>query len=289
MTQFWYFLINGKQDEQTGVYANFYSYGQHCGDALERTLAVAKTQDIYDCNAIETAQLDMIEEFKMPEDVLELDKGVFMRPTLNSFSIEPAEIQFVPPTGILKSTDDGEYDYDLIRENFVAYGKNENGIYEFQLVISKSKLIDTFIKTIDFLPTVDGFWFYIYNHWNDSKTELWVGKDIADKKSAVAFLLQHKSNTLENGYIDCVVHSKVGETNLTLDQHKKIQLFTKDQNLFNDFGKKIMDLGFKQTKEFYNLEFGYHHWHYRPANSSDRNEFTALLKKNNFELLDSWD
>jgi len=80
----------------------------------------------------------------------------------------------------------------------------------------------------------------------------------------------------------------IGETNLTLDNHKKIQLHTKDEELFNDFGKKVMELGFEQTREFYNLEFGYHHWHYRPADSLNREDFKQLLKSKNFELVDSW-
>ncbi len=35
---------------------------------------------------------------------------------------------------------------------------------------------------------------------------------------------QQMKNTLENGYLDIVVHSLSGVTNLTLNDHKKIQL-----------------------------------------------------------------
>lgn len=289
-TQFWYFLLTGKKDKQSGVFANFYTYGQDLGKALERTKIVAReTQNIFDSDAIEACRLDNLEEFEIPEDTIEVAKGVFMKAALHSFPLKDSEQSFVPPTGIIKSTDDGEYDYELISDAFVAYNKDENDIYEFELVADKSKLIDTFIKAIDFLPSVDSFWIYIWNHWNDSKTELWAGKNIVDKKGAVDFLLQHKSDTLENGFLDCVVHSKIGETNLTLDDHKKIQLHTKDQRLFNDFGETISDLGFKQTKEFYNLEFGYHHYHYKPADSLSRDSFKGLLRNNNFEKIDEWD
>jgi len=186
-TQFWYFLVYGKQDDQTGVFANFYTYGQHCGDALERTKLVANMQNILDSEAIEACRLDTLEEFDLPEDVLEFDKGVFMKTNLNAFPLIESEHSFVPPTGILKSTEDGEFDYEFIKDAFVAYEKNENGIYELELVADKSKLIHTFIQTIDILPSVDGFWIYIRSHWDDSKTELWVCKDISNKKSAVEF------------------------------------------------------------------------------------------------------
>ncbi len=150
-------------------------------------------------------------------------------------------------------------------------------------------MIETFIKTIDFLPTVDSFWIYIQNHWDDAKTELWVAKHFVDKKAVVNFLTSNKTSTLENGLIDCVVHSLAGQTNLTLDDHKKIQLHTKDESLFDHFGKKIMGLGFEQTKDFYNLEFGYHHWHYRPGDSLGRETFKELLKSKGFDYLDSWE
>jgi hypothetical protein len=289
-TQFWYFLLTGKRDEQTGMFANFYTYGQDFGEALERTKLVAQeTQSIIDSEAIEACRLDNLQEFKIPEDTVEIDKGVYMKAALHTYPLTDTEQSFIPPTGIIKSTDDDEFDYELITEAFVAFNKDENGIFEFELVAGKSKLIDTFIEAINFLPSVDGFWIYIWNHWDDSKTELWAGKNIADKKSAVDFLLRHKSDTLENGFLDCVVHCKIGETNLTLDDHKKIQLHTKDQNLFDDFGEKISDLGFKQTKEFYNLEFNYHHYHYKPANSLSRDDFKGLLRNNNFEKIDEWD
>jgi hypothetical protein len=73
---------------------------------------------------------------------------------------------------------------------------------------------------------------------------------------------------------------------LTLDDHKKIQFRTSDENLFNEFGKKIMNLGFKQLRELYNLESGYYHWHYRPFNSLARPDFINLLRAEHFDRLD---
>lgn len=47
------------------------------------------------------------------------------------------------------------------------------------------------------------------------------------------------------------------------EHHKKIQFRTSDETLFNEFGKKMMALGFRQLEALYDLEFGYYHWHYR--------------------------
>lgn len=100
---------------------------------------------------------------------------------------------------------------------------------------------------------------------------------------------QQMKNTLENGYLDIVVHSLSGVTNLTLNDHKKIQLHTKDEGVFSDFIGNIIGLGYAQTRDCYSLELGYHHFHYRPVDSLTRTQFKQMLTDNKFELIDKWD
>lgn len=283
--EFWHFLVNGKHDHEFGAFANFYVYGLHCGDAMEGTIHFAETNAVTDAEIVEATCLDQFEDYE-PPNVIQIGEDAFMLNSLSLYPIEDTYSSFKAPIGIIKSNEDGEYDYELIKEAFAAYDKDENGIYVFELVADRSNFLDTFLKTIDFLPSVDGFWIYIADHWEDSKTQLWVSKDITDKRDVIDFLLEQKGNTIESGYVNCVVHCIAGETNLKICEHKKIHLHTKDKNLFEDFGFKIMELGYKQTKELYNLEFDYHHYHYRPANSLNRDEFVEMLKSKNFELLD---
>jgi hypothetical protein len=126
----------------------------------------------------------------------------------------------------------------------------------------------------------------LHDHWEDKETELFAAKDLISKKSIIEFLKANEEATLKNGFIDIVAHSKEGETNLYLNEHKKIQLYTKEESVFNDFIGRIIDLGFEQTRDFYNIEFGYHHWHYRTNKSLDRNEFNKLLIESNFEQIE---
>jgi len=130
---------------------------------------------------------------------------------------------------------------------------------------------------------------YVKDYWENELTELWVAKHLNEKKIIIDFLKNHKEDTLENGYLDIVIYSSEGQTNLKLDGHKKIQLKTRDEKVFKSFIGKIIDLGYEQTKDFYNLEFGYHHFHYRLANSLTRAEFKQLLEHNGFELIDNWE
>lgn len=287
--ELWYFLINGQADNNVGLCGNFYAYGKHLGDALKNTYNASLEKKFNNPNLLQASRLDNFEVIGNSDELLKLSDFVHMRQKTFSFPFDDPDKEFIPPVGIVNGVDEGEYDYDLIRECFVAYGQDESGVFEFELVLDKSNLIDTFIKTIDFLPTVDGFWIYIKNYWESDKTELWVSKHFEDRDSIIDFLSTQRTNTTENGYIDIVIHSSTGETNLKLGEHKKIHLHTKDENVFNSFIGQVVDLGYEQTRELYNLEFGFQHWHYRPADSLTRKEFIAMLTDHKFELIDKWD
>lgn len=287
--ELWYLLIDGQQDAQTGIVGNFYAYGNHLGDALDKTIKSSIEYKFANHNLTEASLLDNFDVIENNNELVKIADNVYMRPTTYTFPFDDPDKEFIPPIGIVKSVFEGEFEYDLIKENFVAYGADENGIFEFELVLTKQNLIDTFIKTIEFLPTIDGFWIYLKNYWESDFTELWVAKHFTDKQTIIDFLKTQKKNTLENGYLDIVVHSLTGETNLTLDDHKKIQLHTKDEGVFNDLIGNIVELGYEQTRDFYNLEFGYHHFHYRPVDSLTRTEFKHMLTDNKFELIDKWE
>lgn len=287
--ELWYFLIDGQQDKETGIVGNFYAYGHHLGDALQKVIQASLDYSFTNANLTEASLLENFDAIDKNDELVEIADQVYIRPTTYTFPFDDPDKEFIPPIGIVKSVDEGEYDYDLIKEKFVAYGQNENGIFEFELVVAKPNLITLFLKFISLLPTVDGFWICIKSFWDDDKTELWVAKHFTDKIILIDFLKTQKSNTLENGYLDIVVHSLTGETNLTLDDHKKIQLHTKDEDLLKHFIDQVIDLGYEQTKEFYSLEYGFHHFHYRPVDSLTRTEFKAMLKQNTFELMDTWD
>jgi hypothetical protein len=220
--ELWYFLIGGQQDAEMGCFGNFYSYGTHLGDALNKAILASSNHHFSNQNLLEASLLDRFEEIEDSGELIEIGEGIFMRPTTYSYPIGDTDTEFIPPVGIVKSVLEGEYEYELIKENFVAYGANEDGIFQLELVLAKKNLINVFFTLIDCLPTVDGFWIYIKNYWDNALTELWVAKHFINHEITKEFLTQNSNNTLENGYLDIVVHSKQGETNLTLDDHKKI-------------------------------------------------------------------
>lgn len=284
--QFWYFLIHGLIGKRKGAYANFYSYGQHLGDALALTLKNTNKVGLTGCDLIEAQRLDSIEDFHLPGECEEIVSDVFFKPGLSIYKIKENEENYIYPTGIVKSSDDGEYDAEFVKNQFVAYSKDENGIYTFLMTPDKYLLKDLFFKTLDFIPIVDSVAFFIEAEWdNEESNERWINKSLTEKKSIIDFLTTNIPNTLNNGYVSTVVYCTKGETNLVIDSHKHLKLTTKDESVFNNFGKKIMDLGYSQTRDFYSLAYGFHHWHYRPADSLDKKSFRGYLTRHGFEIL----
>ncbi|MBJ6118108.1 hypothetical protein JAO76_07900 [Pontibacter sp. BT310] len=281
--ELWYFLISGDADEESGMYGNFYAYGEHLGDALQNTFIAAMLEDFSNANVVEASLLDSFEVIEDKDELLQLSDSVYMRNTTYTYPLNDLDREFIPPIGIVKATGEDEYDYDLISEQFVAYGQDENGIFELELVVGKEKLTQTFLKALDFLPVVDGFWMYMQDHWENGEMELWYALHLTEKEQIVDLLMNQKVNTIKNGYVKLVVHSSTEETNLTLDDHKKIQLHTKSEDVFQSFIEQVTSLGYEQTREFYNLEFGFHHWHYRPANSLTREGLISFLQATGFE------
>lgn len=79
------------------------------------------------------------------------------------------------------------------------------------------------------------------------------------------------------------------EKNLTLDDQKKIQLHTKEEGIFQHFIEQVMELGYEQTRDFYSLAWGFHHWHYRTADSLPLADLIVMLKSYGFEFKDAWE
>jgi hypothetical protein len=283
--RFWYFCLNGKQEPNLGVFTTVYAYGENIGQALNYATQVVIGEGVINPKPIEICRLDDLEGFELPTECIQVNSNVYIHSEFQTYEINENEYDFIPPAGIVFGSDEHKYETDLIQERFVAYSKNEEDIYEFELVVDDSRLNTTFLKAITFLPSIDGFWMYLLEHWNNEKTELYINKHYSNLNAVINFLQENEEETVKNGSIEIVVHSAKGETNLTLNEHKKIQFTTKDETQFNEFIGQIMELGFEQTKDYYSIELGYHHWHYQTQKCKDRTNFVEHLVNNNFVLV----
>ncbi len=270
-------LIESVEPENS-FFQTFWARTDHPGQAIDRILSGCKRLGI--SNAI-ACELD-VADYYPPETAIYDDKlNVSYAPGRNYF---PTERSFIAPYGIIKSAEDGEYEYSQIREGF-SLSKTEDGIYEVEAAIERDKLFDTFLELTNRLPSIRVFWIKFAGDWeNRGREEFWTNENLDTVESISSFLTTHANDTVANGHVAVTVYSDVGQTNLIIDTHKTIKVLTRSARIQRTMAARLRKLGFRELSEFFSLEYRFYHWHYRPARSKSRTGLIALLKREGFTL-----
>ncbi len=285
--QFWCFLITGEIDDKTGVFLSCYSAGSSLGDALGKAFLAIDSEGVRNTKLIEATMLDP-DNFEIPSKAQKISESTFLNPPhyfdLNYNDPENNDYVFCPPTGVVLDGAEKDFSSELIQEQFVAFDINEDGVYELQMVVDQTRLIEIFFNCIKNLESIDSFGMLISSLWTDKSEVFWKSTMLDNKEKIINFLQNHPHETTENGFVNLNIFSSITQTQLILCDHKKIKLYTKSEDVFRKFIGTIIGYGFKQTMEFYDIEYGYHHWHYRPANSLEYDVFAEILRANKFDV-----
>ena len=271
-------MIKSVEPEQS-FFQVFWSYGNHIGEAIETVLSAC--HDLAIRNAI-ASEADCINSEALPSAVVHDKK-------LNVFYLQqrfyfPTEESFIAPFGIISSGQDGDLDYDLIREGFSST-KRDDGIYELEAVVQRDKLFDTFIELVKRLPSIKVFWIKLAADWEDKNLEeLWTNEKLNTVELLEGYLKSHWNDTVANGHVALTVYSSVGQTNLSIDTHKSIKVLGKSAKMQRQMVAALRTLGYQELSELYSLEGGYYHWHCRPKQSKSRQRLIAALKDDEFTL-----
>ena len=264
---------------ESSFFQTFWCPASHPGAAIDTVLKACIRLGVRNPQA---RILDSIDFKSLPKNAIRNRKiNVFYSPVRNYF---PTENSFIAPYGIIEADEKGKYDYELIQEGF-ALTKTEHGIYEVEAVIARGNLTRVFFSLINRLPSIRVFWIKIAADWEDQgRGELWTNEDLNTEESIRRYLTSHPRDTIANGHLALTVYSDAGQTNLTIDTHKTIKVLTKSAALQRRMAAQLRRLGYEQLTDFYSLEYGYHHWHYRPKRSKSRRRLIAALKKDGFAL-----
>jgi hypothetical protein len=127
--ELWYLLIDGQQDAETGIVGNFYAYGNHLGDAFGKTIKASIDYKFKNHNLTEASLLDNFDVIENNKELVKIADNVYMRPTTYTFPFDDPDKEFIPPIGIVKSVFEGEYEYDLIKENFGCNSKLRSSVF----------------------------------------------------------------------------------------------------------------------------------------------------------------
>jgi hypothetical protein len=260
-------------------FQTFWCQAAHPGAAIDTVLKACIRLGVRNPQA---RILDSTDFKSLPKNAINNRKlNVFYSPVRNYF---PTEKSFIAPHGIIEANEKGKYDYELIQEGF-ALTKTELGIYNVEAVIERDNLAHVFFLLINRLPSIRVFWIKIAADWEDhGRGEFWTNEDLNTEESIRHYLTSHPRDTIANGHLALTVFSDAGQTNLTIDTHKTIKVLTKSAALQGRMAAQLRRLGFKQLNNFYSLEYGYHHWHYRPKRSKSRTRLVAALKNDGFAL-----
>jgi hypothetical protein len=275
---FFQVMIEAVQPERS-FFQVFWSVATHPGAAVESVLNACVGLGI--TNAI-ARELDDFEFNSLPKNAIRVkSSSVWYAPGRAYF---PTEKSFIAPFGIIESTQKGELDYELIQEGF-SLAKTDAGIYEVEAAIESDKLFSTFVELMNRLPTIRVFWIKLAADWEDQgREDFWTNESLNTSKSITTFLTTHSKDTVANGHVALTAYSNVGQTNLSIDTHKTIKVLTKSAKIQRKMAASLKSLEFKELSEFHSLEYGYYHWHYRPARSKSRTRLVAALRKSGFTL-----
>ncbi|HEY6186880.1 MAG TPA: hypothetical protein VIW80_04315 [Pyrinomonadaceae bacterium] len=271
---FFTILVESAAPEESFVQV-FWSWANHLGEAIDKVLRACRSMGIENATASEADPFDFA---ALPDHVIHDEKLDVFFAEARHFFPTTVEGSFIPPTGIIKSCQDGELDYELIREGFSQMIRGD-GLYEVEAVIGRDQLFETFVALVRRLPSIRVFWIKIAADWEDKgREEFLVNEDLDSAESITDFLTAHAKDTVPNGHVALTAYSKVGQTNLVIDTHKTIKVLTKSAKVQSKMVARLKKLGFVELPEFYSLEYGYYHWHYRPTRSKSRSRFVAALK-----------
>jgi hypothetical protein len=268
--------IESAESEQSFIQV-FWTWASHLGEAIDKILRACANMGI---ESALPSEADTYDFATLPKHAIFNEKlDVHFDQTRYCF---PTEKSFLPPKGIIKSCLDGDFEYELIHEGFDRT-KRDDGIYEVELVVERDKLYPIFNELIRQLPSIRVFWVKLAADWEDKdKEEVWVNEDLNTPGSITDYLMTHSKDTVENGHVTLTVYSEVGKTNLSIDSHKTIKILTKSVRMQSKMVRALMKLRFEEASELHSLEYGYYHWHYRPAKSKARARLIAALKRDGF-------
>lgn len=76
--ELWYLLIDGQQDAETGIVGNFYAYGNHLGDALDKTIKASIEYKFTNHNLTEASLLDSFDAIGDNNELIRINNTIYI-------------------------------------------------------------------------------------------------------------------------------------------------------------------------------------------------------------------
>ena len=274
--EFFRVLVIAQENSSTSYIKVFWSWAEHIGTAIHKVIEVAQKMGL--CNPI-ADMIDFSDFESLPGDVYEVSEtGVFTCDEAYSF---PAEDSIDFPDGIILHIED-ENPEDSIKEGYESY-YSDNNFYCINIVLPRSRLFGIFMELVKGLSDIKVSWVSIQDE-NNEKAQLWVNEDLNDANKILNFLESTQVNILQNGLVGFTVYSEDGATNLNLTDHKEISVVTQNESIKELLVDQLNKLKIREFDKLSCISEGFLHWHYRPAEALNHEDFIKFLKSNGFNL-----
>jgi hypothetical protein len=286
--ELWYIIVDGFVHANDAAVGNFYGYGSHLGEAIDRVLAAAEKVGFINPRVSEVSPAEL--DVNMQSQLMKLNPYVFHAPTKYFYPVSDFQRAFVLPCGVVysatPSAQKADADPDLVATSFYSSDMpNAEGEYELDLVLSRAMLEDVFFMCVKLLYPINGLFLRLAN-WENRADDVWFAST-ADAEWICRLLKETSPNTMENGFMEIAVTAseRSRRTTLLLNPHKTIQIFSKLKPVHDAFTQQLLKMGFRRSPELHSVDRGYSHMHYRPGLSFDRAGMEKWLANNRFEFL----
>lgn len=170
-----------------------------------------------------------------------------------------------------------------VHEGFESYMQGDD-TYCIDVVLGKEKLESVYSELVSRLPSIRVTWIVLSEEWESKDVQVFWSNEAYNNLERIMYLLSDKKRVLENGMIKLTTYSDDGATNLNIDFHKTVKVFTKSPDIHESLREGLSSLGLSEIKDLKSIEFGMHHWHYLPYGAPSRTEFEAYLTAKGFSI-----
>lgn len=269
-------MVEHESDEDSFLQM-FWVEAGHIGAALDRVavlLPIAGVPEPWFITEIDPCRSEM------PSNAEALAADAWYAETRHQY---PAEYAFRLPAGIIKSNVDGDHELADIIPGFSVSEEGPSIVIE--AVVAAAEVLDTYLSLVESLGRFKVSWVKMQPDWEEGGEIAYVNESLNNASLMRALLERKDLDLVRNGHVTITAFAHEGSTNVSLTDHKTIEIWSTSHDLCNRVSRVLQRRGLPRSERLISIEHGFHHWHYRPDAAPDRAGLIAALTADGFR---SW-
>jgi hypothetical protein len=255
----------------------YWAWGAHLGEAIHKMKARAVAQGVDSPLLVEA---DPYIFSSLPDTAVSENKGEMYY---------AGERHFFPPTacyrlpdGVVKSCIEGEYELEDIEAGY-QLSELDDELIEVSAVVEEKDLLKVYLAVVGALSEIRVFWVKLQDDWEDAgKEEIYVNERLDSLEAIAQFIRSNPLNTIRNGHVTLTTYATAGATNVSISDHKTIDILTYDRLVAGKVCAVLGGYGLNEKENLISISRGFHHWHYRHPEAFNRHDLIDMLHTQGF-------